>query len=231
VETARVVYRGFGVFLEGYNSSRGFSGITYMTDFDFIKFHGHELFVTFIACLLREERWECVASLLGESIPVKYWQPQNGPANCVFGDLSTYLRFCGPLNRERKMVSVHADILQTRYGPDKPLGQVVTFGDFEAADYFLFLRGQFEPEVDSSPRNVWRPWSSLLLNEAPRFMLDAENRSTARRVTAGLGLSNLETFRQRLSARPIVLAQLWQDAWWSPPVSPEDIRKIGTRGN
>ena len=230
-EIARAMYRGFGAILERYDVPEQFSGGTiYKADFDFMKFHGHELFVTFIASLIREERWELISKLLTEGIPVKYLRAKNGPANCSFGDISEHLVFGSDLNRERKRVSVHADILQARHTTGL-LGQLMPLTDFAAADYFLFLRGELEPEVRPNAFFVWRPWSALWLNATPRYILDAENEATARRIARALGLPDSGVLRQRLAERSARLGQMWQHALWGQPLSPADIDRIGTRGN
>src|SRR5207247_9954719 len=120
----------------------GFSGTIYPADLDFMKFHGHQLFTMFIACLIHEERWELISNLLAEGIPVKYRRRENGPGNCFFDDISKDLEFGRQLSHERRRMSVHADILKSRHAPERALGQIIPFDDFVAADYFLFLRGE-----------------------------------------------------------------------------------------
>jgi len=77
-EVARVLYRGFGALLDQYDVPRGFSGTISTWDFDFIKFHGHEMFTILTACLIREGRWELIADLLAEAIP------RNRSGSCFF---------------------------------------------------------------------------------------------------------------------------------------------------
>ncbi len=108
-DTLRTLYVGFGALVEQYDVPQGFSGTFHTEDFDFIKFLGHELFTSLVACLIRENRWELISKLLAEGIPVKYMRSENGPGNCYFGDISEHLEFGRVLNQERRRLSVHAD--------------------------------------------------------------------------------------------------------------------------
>jgi len=229
-ESAQVLYRGFGPILERYNATRDFGGTVYPADFDFMKFHGHELFTIFIACLMTEGRWELIAKLLSESIPVKYQRKEDGPGNCYFEDISQHLHFGIQLNRERHRLSVHGDILAARHATDRTLGQISPLDEFMAADYFLFLRGELAPETAVEPFMVWRPWSTLNLGSAPRFIRDAQSLAVARRVVEALDLPDIPTFRKRLVERAARLEKLFQGGWWVQPLRLEDIERIGTRG-
>lgn len=229
-EAARALYRGFGPVLEQYDVPVGFSGTIYPPDFDFMKFHGHQLFTTFIARLIHEERWELIAKLLAEGIPVKYRRRENGPGNYFFDDISKHLEFGRQLNQERRRMSVHADILKARHAPERELGKVIPFDDFTAADYFLFLRGELASETAPASSFAWRPWSTLFLTAVPRFIRDSESLTVARRVAAALGLPDVPAFRQRLAERAGRLERMWEIGGWDQPLSSADISRIGTRG-
>jgi hypothetical protein len=228
-ECARALYRGFGPILEQYDIPQGMSGTIYTADFDFVKFLGHELFTILIACLVRENRWEIIAGLLAEGIPVKYRRSENGPGVYSFDEISEHLAFCTQLNQERRRLSVHADILKARYDPDRPLGRFMPMDDFMAADYFLFLRGDLLPEATASSLIAWRPWSTLFLKSAPLFIREAESFKTAKRIAAALALPDVEVFRQRLEERAPRLAELFRGSFWDQPLRSSDIKKIGTR--
>jgi len=147
--------------LEAYDLPSGFRGTLYRSDFDFIKFVGHELYTTFVACLIREGRWELIASLLAQGIPVRYRRGEQGPANCGFDEMSEHLDSFGRLNQERRRLCVHADLLKDRHERD-PLGTLMPFEEFIAADYFLFLRGELPPEQIQT-FSAWRPWSTVFM--------------------------------------------------------------------
>jgi hypothetical protein len=176
-----------------------------------MKFHGHELFTSLIACLIREDRWELIGLLLAEGIPVKYKRIENGPGTYFFEEVSQPLRFAQQLSDQRGRLSVHADILKARYSPDRPLGQVMPFDDFTAADYFLFLRGELAAETPPTGGLAWRPWAGLYLDSAPRFIRDAVSAAVAKRIVAALALPDVPTFCRRLSERADRLRRLCKD--------------------
>jgi hypothetical protein len=208
-DTLRTLYVGFGALVEQYDLAEGFSGRFYTQDFDFIKFLGHELFTSLVACLIRENRWELIAKLLTEGIPVKYMRRESGPGNCYFWDISEHLEFGRVLDQERSRLSVHADILKALHDPELPLGKIIPFSDFVAADYFLFLRGRLAPETPS-PFFTWRPWSTVFLISVPGFLRGAEDSAFAQRVSAALGVPDLATLRQRLAERAPQLEKMWK---------------------
>jgi hypothetical protein len=57
MESLLEVYRWFGRIFERYNTPAHFSGASSNVDQDYFKFLGHELFVTVVAFLIREQRW------------------------------------------------------------------------------------------------------------------------------------------------------------------------------
>jgi hypothetical protein len=217
-ESARELYKGFGPILDQYSVPPEFSGPIFRPDFDFIKFHGHELFTSLVACLMREERWELISRLLAEGIPVKYQRQANGPGFQSFADLSKPLEFTRALDQERQRISVRGDILKSLYAAERPLGQIVSFDDFVAADFFLFLRSE-----------RWVPWSAVYLTAVPLFVRAAESSAVAQRIAGALALSDLEVLRKRVWAAAVALEQRFQNGWWDNPFGPDDINKIGTR--
>jgi hypothetical protein len=229
-ESALALYRGFGPLVERYNAPRDFRGTIYDADFDFMKFHGHEMFTIFIACLMREERWELIKKLLSEGIPLRYQRAEHGPGISYFEDISQHLHFGLVLGKERRRTSVHADILEARHNSERPLGQTSPFDEFMSADYFLFLRGELPPETAPQSFFAWRPWSALYLSSAPRFIRDAQSVAVAKRIAAALDIPDILTFRRRLLERASRLERLFTGGFWAQPLRPEDIERIGTRG-
>lgn len=224
VEVLRSVYSSFGAVLDRYTVLSGQVRV-YPADYDFAKFLGHEWFVLMVACLLRERRWETIADLLTEDIPLRQPQPGSSPQVASFGAVSEHLEHGSALNKSRHRLSVHADILSKRYAQGSLLGQIVSFEDFIAADYFLYLRGQMK--VDNDIFFTWRPWSSLYMNATPRFIIDARRTSAASRVAAALGLANAEELRRLLPDAAKELSRMWRNGFWRQPLTHYDIDAIG----
>jgi hypothetical protein len=92
----------------------------------------------------------------------------------------------GRLNQERRRMCVHADLPKARHEQD-PLGILMPFEEFIAADYFLFLKGELTPEwiadlhrLETMEHAVYELRAPL----SPRCQAHrdrAENRSSSRR--------------------------------------------------
>jgi hypothetical protein len=73
-------------------------------------------------------------------------------------------------------LSVHADILRDRYSK-APLGEMISFEDFYAADLFLLL-------FDSN----WTPETIVFLHDLPRFLIEAKKIPYAKRISKILSI-------------------------------------------
>lgn len=129
----------FGQTLERYDLPRGFSGTFSHADFDYFRFVGHELFVTLIAFLLREQQGDIVSRVLSEPIPVRYVHRQNAPGNSEWFDLCQYVRILGDESQERSRISYHGDLLNEHHSKGELAG-ILPFEEFVDGDFFLFLR-------------------------------------------------------------------------------------------
>jgi hypothetical protein len=225
-EAATTLHRGFGPILEAYDLPNGFSGTFYPADFDFMKFVGHELYTTLFACLVREGRWELISHLLAQGIPVKFSRREHGPANCGFDHISEHLESFSQLNREKQRLCVHADVLKARH-EQAPLGILMPFEDFIAADYFLFLRGELSTD-DPQTFLAWRPWSSVFMKHTPHFLIEARHGATAQKIAVALGVPDVEALKRKLGEHVGRLSGMWRSGWWDQPVSAIDIDRIAT---
>lgn len=225
---ARSVYQWFGKIFERYNRPPEHSGRYSEADQDYYKFVGHELFVTLIAFLLREKRWDVLGDILEESIPLAYAPYKQGPKNEYWEYASEHIHLLIEKGRENRRLSLHADILHDRH-TEGGLSAVLPFDDFSAADYFLFLYGELPGETDQHPRLVWRPWSVLWMKHAPMFIRDAEKVATAERLAKIFKLSNATEMKHRLKERAHYVEHLFRQGIWDSPLRDEDINKIATR--
>ncbi len=225
-DAALEAYRWFGHVFEKYDLPENFSGRFSSADFDYFKFLGHELFVTLIASLLREQRWEAIEHLLLEPIPVRYLRRVHGPGNTDWSFASQHLHLLLDENSRTRRVSLHADILNQRHTTEG-LATIMPIQDFMAGDYFLFLVGEIRPDTIDLPLK-WRPWSTLYLKHAPMFLRNAEHRRVAISLMKIFNVSSIEEFRKRLGERTPILEKLFQSGFWASPLSDEDIKRIGT---
>ena len=80
-EPAEVILKEFGPILEGYCVPSGFSGSFREVQFDFHKFLGHELFVTFASAMMQEDRWELLGGILRQGVFVNNAAQGEAPAS------------------------------------------------------------------------------------------------------------------------------------------------------
>jgi DNA-binding NarL/FixJ family response regulator len=166
-------------------------------DFDYFRFIGHEMLVTLFAALLHERRWRMAGDLLEQRWNV----------------YSEYLDSLDELTEKRGVLSVHAELLEARHTRG-PLARM-PFDDFIAADYFLFLRGELQPDEAPQHGFDWRPWSTARMLSAPWFLRD----SLLEEVAKALRLPDAETLRARLLERAARLELLWSAGSWQSPVT------------
>jgi hypothetical protein len=227
-EAALEVYRWFGNVLERYNNPKGFSGSSSNADHDYFKFIGHELFVTLIAFLLREQRWALLATLLSEPIPIRYLSRLNGPGSLDWTSVSDHLPSLLDESQRKRRMSLHADILKARH-TSGGLAAIVPMDEFVAADYFLFLAGEIPQPDEAGVVMEWRPWSAVYLDHTPTFLRNAERKQIADQMIKIFKVPNVEEFRRRMLKRAPGLRALFNTGFWLNPIRTDDINGIGTR--
>lgn len=228
-DSAIEVMSSFGRIFEQYENPQGYSGRYSTADFDYMKFLGHELLVTHIAYLLREHRWDILKQALLQSIPMSYIQ--NRGSGVVYWDFaSEHLELLIQESRNKNRISVQADILHERH-TTRDLATIMPFNDFAAADFFLYLCGEFEGDNTSEPQFKWRPWSFVFLENAPLFLHEAENKQKATKLLEIFDIAdtNLDTFKTQLTQKISFLGRLF-GSFLRIPIREEVINNIGTRG-
>ncbi|MEI2578725.1 hypothetical protein [Scytonema sp. PRP1] len=226
------LYKCFELILERYYLPRGFSGSSRKSDFDFYKFIGHELFVIFFSFLIRESHWRLIADLLEEDIYVEnneiYEKPSLVPFTYVSQDLDLLNRRNNRLKLDRK--SLHADILYERH-TNGELAKLVPMQQFMDADCFLFLRVECQKEEASNWMNWWGAWSTLYMDKAPRYLLEAYRAKYAQRLLRPLGVNNIDTLRVRLSDAGEQLQKMYKSPFhlYHNPFGNFDPQSIGSR--
>lgn len=229
-DAAQASYDGFSRILEQYNNPLGFSGSFRTIQFDLAKFLGHELFVTFFAHLIREERWEIVADLLDREIFVS--NPSDGRPRAVpFTEVSEYVQLLQLRNERLRLnrTSLHADVLNERHSQGR-IGATTSIRDFTAADFFLYLRAAAAARPAGHGFD-WRPWSVLYLRETPPFLHNIALRRVADRLLRPLGVADIDSLPELLGKRAPQVGALFRQrgGLWHYPLADLDIDSIGSR--
>lgn len=216
-ELAHAVYKGFEGILNRYYVAYSFSGNFQGYDFDFHKFLGHELFVTFFTFLIQQKRWKLIADLLTEQLFVEN-SPGDGPTTVRYDYVSDGVRLLPERNRRLALarISVHADLLNERH-TQADLGTLVPMQRFIEADYLLFLRSE-----------EWRPWSTIYMTQQPRYIIEASSTRYAQRLLPPLGVADVTALRARLRERAKQLKQM-NGPHWMFYVPQDSFDRIGSQ--
>jgi hypothetical protein len=221
------VLRWFGSVFERYNKPQGFNGRFLASDEDYFKFLGHELFVSFVAALLREERWNLIEDILRRPISMKYVPDEYGPGIVDWRYASEPVVSIIDESPRRQRISFHADILKERHTTGG-LAEGMPMETLMAADYFLYLFGEMSQEAWNRGFFAWNPWSALFLKRAPVFLRHAEHRQVAETLVRVFRLPSVEEFRNRLRERAPHLRQLYGRGFWDDPFKEEYAARFGT---
>ncbi len=222
------IHRWFGHIFEKYDLPEGFSGMYSKADQDYFKFLGYELFVTFIAFLLQEQRWHLLGRILTEPIPIRYVRREHRPGSVDWTFGSEHLFSLMEEGSRKHRVSLQADILNERHTTGGLAG-ILPMEEFVEADYFLFLMGELPPDAGSDFSFVWRPWSTIYLHGTPMFLRNAERKQIANELMKLVRINSTEEFRQRFTDRAYRLRELFHNTFWDEPIRHDDIQKFGTR--
>jgi hypothetical protein len=227
-DAAVEMLRWFGRVFERYDKPEGFVGPHSNADEDYFKFLGHELFVTFVATLLREQRWRLLDRVLSEPIPVRYLSREQEAGSVDWRYASEHLPSVLDESPRRQRLSLHADMLNERHTTGG-LAAVMPMDDFVAADYFLFLLGEMSSDQWSQTRVDWRAWSTLYLKRTPLFLRNAESKQVAEEILKVFKIPDAEEFRLRFRECAPHLRMLFRGGPWRDPVRLGDIDYFGTR--
>jgi hypothetical protein len=227
-EAALALMRGLELVLQRFRFPPGRGGSYQETDFDFYRFLGHELLAIFVACLVRNERWQLAAEVLNEPLAI---DTNQGRQTRNFTALSRHVALLDQRNQRLglRRVSLHGDILKERH--EAPPLNAVPFYDFVEADWFLYLRSEIQGDstATSVGGDLWRPWSCVYAEShgTPNFILRMERRVKAEQMVTAFNVPDLATFQGRYAERCGNLKKMFRDPWMDLPESRADA--IGTR--
>jgi hypothetical protein len=231
VEAAQTVYEGFADILSltvpptPQRRDETFS-------YDLAKFLGHELFVMFVALLMRNKRWELLATLLAEEFYVRtsdYGQSAFASFTALCQPVALLFHRNDRLGLRKK--SLQGNLLYERHATGE-LANVVSAEQFMEADYFLFLRDLLKQATMPSQCIEWRAWSTVLMGKPASFFYKAVRGEAAEQLARALGLPDVPTLHSRLTERRDALTSMWTYGFnspWFDPLERFDIDSIGSR--
>lgn len=195
IEIIKAVYEGFVPILERYEYPSDYFGVIQKTEFDFYRFLGHELFVSFFSAFLADQRWALIAELLSTELYISN-ACRIKSTSVLFTYASSYVaKFNTIRDRENpNRISLHADVLNKRH-KESSLAKIVPAQSFMEADFFLYLA---IPHAQLAMGN-WHPWSALYLDRPPSYLDKAASRRFAEQLLTPLNVPNVKALRDRVS--------------------------------
>lgn len=222
------LYAFFGKVLTTYTLPDGFSGSYRETDFDGFRFIGYEMFVTFIATLIRNNHWTLLGQILSQDIFVN--RKDNG-GYFPFTKINRYVASIDEIRNKRldkRRISLMGDVLEDRY-TNSQLAELISHQDFLEADYFLFMRTISQNTDLKYLSNVWCPRACVLLNRPPSYIVKAESKRFLEHMLPATGFSDAGTFVQNFSSKHGVFTRYFQSGWKDDPLEYFDTKKLGQR--
>lgn len=221
----------FEAILVRYDLPAGFSGSFRRTDFDYVKFIGHELFVGLVAAYIGEEQWDALDRLL--RAPLLVTGGARDDRQVFYDRICQSTEILDVVRRDRisdgrsKRISVRADLLKERF-ESGALAELLPWSVFMQADLVLYLRTTLLPRTPGqlTGPSYWFPWSVLYLQDLPVVIRRAEGKRYAERLAVGLGTTVTPGFGEALKVAIARLAESYRSAWWHPPGDGYDWSRI-----
>lgn len=220
------IYHGFGRLLTLYRPPDDSRGSFSELEFDGFKFLVYEMFVGFIALLVKHEQWEFVGSLLSQDL---FLESESRSGYSPFNRIDAYVRTLDVMRNTRlnlRRISVMSDVLKDRFNDrvDCPIGHK----DFMAGDYFLFIRTACQ-ETSGMLSHTWCPRASIWLTSAPRFIKKCESQRFTDRFVVAVGMNDAAEFVEVLKERRGLFAKFFPDKWGDDPLDDVDLDKMLSR--
>lgn len=175
-ETMASLHRFFERLIPFREAPEGANGYT-TWDFDAFRFFIHELFLSLVAVLLKEEKFEWAAYMLRQ----RYFWHRQGSGSTVVG-FGTF--WCNPesLNNRSKRLELNRYSLQADLLKQRRTGTSVSFYHLMQADFVLFLRQSFDSLRASDTdawEETWFPTTLLYMREFRTSEIFARSQSSA----------------------------------------------------
>lgn len=209
---AREVHRFFERVIERFEVEAGYSGVIHDYQFDFWKFIGNELFVSFIAFLIYENRWNLIGELLALNFHNEGARLRGQSPVSSFIGFSSHVMLLD--HRKTRLglrwITLHGQLLSERHVPGGPV-DCVPWDLYLQSDLFLYLRGEISHPL-GDPWVSWVPWTAIYLKSIPRFVTAAQTPRIATELASALGATSIEAMKEKLRDRIPYLMKVWPGA-------------------
>ena len=212
------IYEYFGRFIELYDISEKYSGS------DGNKFLIYEMFVTFIASLIKYDRWEIIGDLLSKKLFV---DKRDGYVR--FEKINSYVRALDQIRDDRlglRRCSITGDLIKDRFSTGH-LSKILPHKEFLEADYLLFLRSIIDDE------DSWRPASCIYFGyRVPSLMRKSVDYNFALNLLKTFNLKQISELKEKIAQKNHLFRKAFsQDCTADNPLSTFDIDTIGSINN
>jgi hypothetical protein len=229
---SKTIYDYFGNLFKLCNIPEGFSGSYYESHFDGYRFLIYEMFVSFIAALIKYDNWEIIGDILSNDIFIE----QKESKYISYVNLNAFIHSLDVTRNDRlnlRKVSGVADLLKKRF-TDDDLSRLISHNKFLEADYFLFMRSICGGEKTEDPLlnrpSLWCPRSCIYLNLAPSYIVKAESKKFLEILIKAVGIEKSEDFIENFKKNNSIFKKCFSNWIFSHnPLEYYDFNKIGTR--
>ncbi|MCE5322310.1 DUF4062 domain-containing protein [bacterium] len=222
LDAVRAIYNGFGQLLDLQHPSDEFTGHYKDSWFDGYKFLIYRSFVGFIAVLVKAEKWDWMGKILSMNL----FDPSMRYGGYVTNDIISCIIPSLDNDRNKRLglnhISVTADVLKEQFETATDLP--ITFSDFVAADYFLFLRSACLAESLEGWYGIWAPICCVYLS-APIFLRKCESRDYLGEFCTAIGIDMSELL-SKIGQINELLSHAYPGIWRMRPWY--DFSKLGT---
>jgi len=226
IDVIKTIHEHFGFFLKLYDIPDDFYDSYHETDFDGYKFLVYEMFVSFIAELIKYGRWDSLGYILSEDL---FLESRRGSRYVKIENISEYVRSLNEFRNRRlelRRVSVMADYIKDIF-ENSDLSKLISHKDFLEADYFLFMRTVCK---EDSTYNIWIPRSCVYLKNIPIYLGKAESSSFLEKLLIAVGFeNNKEGFVKMISEKHGKFSGFFGMFPSHDPLDYYDFSKIGVR--
>jgi hypothetical protein len=231
IDAIKTIYNYFGNLFKLCDVPEGFSGIHHEKHFEGYRFLLYEMFVSFIAALIKYDNWEIIGDVLSNDIFIE----QKHSKYISYIHLNTFIHLLDVYRNSRlhlERASVVADLLKERFS-NSDLSHLILHNKFLEADYFLFMRSICNEENTEDllySHSLWCPRSCIYLNWAPSYIVRAESKKYLEKLIKAVGLEKCEDFINIFKKNNSIFKKCFSNWIFSHnPLKHYDFNKIGTR--